>query len=174
MRALYTDFYRRGRGFSTVDLIRVINRITRKSYEDFFRRYVSGVEVPPYDTFFGYAGYQAVRTTLKFPNLGVNLNERGGVTGVPPGYDAAAAPLRPGDFITSVDGQSLEGRGSGAVFRMLGEKMGKTVRLKIRRGDDERDLDLPVATVEFLTYRLVESKPPTPEQLKIREGWLKR
>ena len=146
MRALFTDFYQRGRGFSTEDLIRVINRITRKSYEGFFSRYVSGTEVPPYDTVFGYAGYQAVRATLKFPNLGVNLNERGRVTGVPPGYDAAAAPLRPGDFITSVDGQTLEGRGGGAVFRLLGDKLGKTVRLKIRRGNDERELDLPVAS----------------------------
>jgi predicted metalloprotease with PDZ domain len=174
MRALYTDFYQRGRGFSTEDLIRVINRITRKSYEGFFSRYVSGAEVPPYDTVFGYAGYQAVRATLKFPNLGVNLNERGRVTGVPPGYDAAAAPLRPGDFITSVDGQTLEGRGGGAVFRLLGDKLGKTVRLKVRRGNDEREMDLPVGSVEIVTYRLVDSKSPTPEQLKIREGWLKR
>jgi predicted metalloprotease with PDZ domain len=174
MRALYTDFYQRGRGFSTEDLIRVINRIARKPYEGFFSRYVAGVEVPPYDTVFGYAGYQAVRATLRFPNLGVNLNERGGVTGVPPGYDAAAAPLRPGDYITSVDGQALEGQRDGAVFRLLGDKSGKTVRLKIRRGNDEREMDLPVGVVEIVTYRLVDSKTPTPEQLKIREGWLKR
>jgi predicted metalloprotease with PDZ domain len=174
MRALYADFYQRGRGFSSADLIRVINRIAGKPYEVFFSRYVSGVDVPPYDTIFGYAGYQAVRTTLTFPNLGVNLNERGGVTGVPPGYDAAAAPLRPGDFITSIDGETLEGRGGGAVFRMLGNKAGSTVKLKIRRGNDERELDLPVASVEIVTYRLVESASPTPEQLKIREGWLKR
>ena len=77
MRALFTDFYQRGRGFSTEDLIRIINRITRKSYEGFFSRYVSGTEVPPYETIFGYAGYQAERATRKFPNLGVNLDDEG-------------------------------------------------------------------------------------------------
>ena len=36
MRSLFTDFYQRGRGFSTEDLIRVVNRIARSSYETFF------------------------------------------------------------------------------------------------------------------------------------------
>src|SRR5262249_2385828 len=31
MRTLFRDFYQRGRGFSTEDLIRVVNRITRRS-----------------------------------------------------------------------------------------------------------------------------------------------
>jgi hypothetical protein len=55
MRTLFTDFYQRGRGFSTEDLIRVINRITRNSCEGFFSRYISGTDVPPYETIFGYA-----------------------------------------------------------------------------------------------------------------------
>ena len=67
MRSLFTDFHQRGRGFSTDDLIRVVNRITRSSYETFFSRYVSGTDVPPYDTYLGYAGYQLERATRKIP-----------------------------------------------------------------------------------------------------------
>jgi predicted metalloprotease with PDZ domain len=117
MRTLFTDFYQRGRGFSTEDLIRIINRITRNSYEGFFSRYVSGTDVPPYETIFGYAGYQVERATRKIPNLGVNLNERGRVTSVPPGSDAGAGRLQPGDFILSIDGQTLEGREPSAAPR---------------------------------------------------------
>jgi predicted metalloprotease with PDZ domain len=65
MRTLFTDFYQRGRGFSTDDLIGVINRITRNSYEAFFSRYITGTEVPPYETIFGYAGYDVERATRK-------------------------------------------------------------------------------------------------------------
>ena len=119
MRTLFTDFYQRGRGFSTEDMIRVINRITRNSYEGFFSRYVSGTDVPPYETIFGYAGYQVERATRKFPNLGVNLNERGRVTSVPRGTDGGTTRLQQGDLILSIDGQTLEGQGDGAVFRML-------------------------------------------------------
>src|SRR5262245_6177524 len=123
VRALFTDFYQRGRGFSTEDLIRVVNRITRKSYEGFFSRYVSGTEVPPYGTILGYAGYAVERTTRKVPFLGVNLDTLGRVTGVPPGFDAGTAPLRQGDLLSSIDGQTLEGQGAGTVFRLLGERL---------------------------------------------------
>lgn len=174
MRTLFTDFYQRGRGFSTEDLIRVINRITRNSYEGFFSRHVSGTDVPPYETIFGYAGYQVERATRKLPNLGVNLSDGGRVTGVHRGTDGGTAPLQQGDFILSVDGQTLEGQGSGAVFRMLNEKSGQNVRLRIRRGGEERELEIAVGSIELVNYRIVDSKSPTPEQLKIRESWLKR
>ena len=33
---------------------------------------------------------------------------------------------------------------------------------------------MTVKFVELANYRIVESQPPTAEQLKIRESWLKR
>jgi predicted metalloprotease with PDZ domain len=174
MRTLFTDFYQRGRGFSTEDLVRVVNRISGHSYENFFSRYVSGTDVPPYDTFLGYAGYQLERATRKIPFLGVNLDSLGRVTGFPPGFDAATSRLQQDDFIVSVDGQTLEGQGSGTVFRLLNEKLGQNVRLRIRRGGEERELDMTVKFVELANYRIIESQSPTAEQMKIRESWLKR
>jgi predicted metalloprotease with PDZ domain len=174
MRALFTDFYQRGRGFSTEDLIRVVNRITRNSYESFFTRYVSGTDVPPYETIFGYAGYQVERTTRKVPFFGVNLDTMGRVTGAPPGFDARTGRLQQEDFILSVDGRTLEGQGAGTVFRLLNEKLGRNVRLRIRRGGEERELDIAVGFVELVNSRIVESQSPTSEQLKIRESWLQR
>jgi predicted metalloprotease with PDZ domain len=174
MRALFTDFYERGRGFNTADLIRVVNRIAGRSYDSFFSRYVSGTDVPPYDTILGYAGYRLERTTRKVPFLGVNLDTLGRVTGFPPGFDAAASPLQPGDFIVSVAGETLEGQGAGTVFRLLSERLGQNVRLRVRRGGEDRDLDMTVKFVELANYRIVESQSTTPEQLKVRESWLKR
>jgi len=172
MRTLFTDFYQRGHGFSTEDLIRVINRISRKSYEDFFTRYVSGTDVPPYETIFGYAGYQLERATRTIPFLGVNLDTLGRVTGFPPGSDAATSRLQQDDFIVRVDGQTLEGQPAGTIFRLLNEKLGQNIRLRIRRGGEERELDMTVRSVELLNYRIVESTSPTPEQLRVREAWL--
>jgi predicted metalloprotease with PDZ domain len=174
MRALFTDFYQRGRGFSTTDLVRVVNRISGKSYESFFSKYVSGTDVPPYETILGYAGYRVENPSRKIPFLGVNLDTLGRVTGVPPGFDARASGLQKDDFIVSVDGQTLDGRPAGSIFRLLGEKLGKNVRLTIRRGGEERDVDIDVAVVELPSYRVVEIASPTPEQLKVRESWLKR
>jgi predicted metalloprotease with PDZ domain len=174
MRALFTDFYQRGRGFSAEDLIRVINRITRSSYEGFFSRYVSGADAPPYETIFGYAGYRVETTTLKIPNTGANLNERGQVTGLPPGYALQASRLQPGDVILSIDGQILDGQPGGTVFRLLGQKAGQNVRLRIQRSGAEQELEIPVGLVEIVSSRLADSPSPTADQLKIRESWLKR
>ncbi|HXG94059.1 MAG TPA: hypothetical protein VNN73_17075 [Blastocatellia bacterium] len=73
MRTLYNEFYKKGRGFTTEDMIAVINRITKRDYHDFFRRYIWGVEVPPYDDILGYAGYKLERTTIRRPKIGLEV-----------------------------------------------------------------------------------------------------
>jgi len=55
MRTLFNDFYKRGKGFTTEDMISIINRLTKKDYHDFFRRYIFGTEVPDYNKILGYA-----------------------------------------------------------------------------------------------------------------------
>lgn len=74
MRSLYRDFYQKGRGFTTEDMVGIINRLTKRDYHDFYRRYVSGVEVPPYDTILGYAGYKARDESRQSPTIGVELD----------------------------------------------------------------------------------------------------
>ena len=62
MRTLYHDFYQRGKGFSTEDMIGVINNLTGRDYHGFYRMYVDGVDVPPYDQILGYAGYKLAKS----------------------------------------------------------------------------------------------------------------
>ena len=71
------------------------------------------------------------------------------------GFDAATSPLQPGDFIVSVAGETLEGQGAGTVFRLLNERLGQNIRLRIRRGGEERELDMTVKFVELADYRIV-------------------
>jgi hypothetical protein len=39
-------------------MIGVVNKLTARDYHDFYRRYVDGVETPPYDEILSYAGYK--------------------------------------------------------------------------------------------------------------------
>src|SRR5262249_60648952 len=50
MRLLYRQFYEKGKGFSTEDMIAAIRELTLHDYHGFYKRYVSGEEVPPYET----------------------------------------------------------------------------------------------------------------------------
>jgi predicted metalloprotease with PDZ domain len=169
MRALDREFYRRARGFSTEDLISVVNRLTGRDYHDFFRRYVWGVEVPPYDSILGYAGYRLQKATRQVPQIGVDVKIATGyllITGIKPGTAAAQADLAVGDHILKIDGADTS-------HINLRDKIGRVVKLTIRRGDEEREVEILVGSREDVVYSIEESPSPSPAQLSIRDGWLR-
>ena len=175
MRALYRDFYQKGKGFTTEDMIGIVNRLTRRDYRDFYRRYVSGVEVPPYDTILGYAGYQAQTTSRKSPTIGVGLgrsSEGVRITRVVAGGQAAKAGVRVGDIVLSVDGVDLR-KDPQALIAKVSEKIGQTAKLSLKRGAQEITSDVEVGSRSDSIYKIVELPNPSPDQIKIREAWLK-
>jgi predicted metalloprotease with PDZ domain len=179
MRALYTDFYKRGRGFTPDDFVADASRLAGRDYRDFFTRYVVGTQVPPYDQIFGYAGYRLDKSARKVPYLGVafNATEQGlEVTDIAPDAAGARAGLARGDVITSLDGTRLRATPGGgfSLAGLLQGKIDQTVKLGVRRGAEEKTLEAKVGSRELADYKLVEVTNPTPEQLKVREGWLKR
>lgn len=170
MRALFNDHYKKGRGFTTEDMIQIVNRLTKKDYHDFYRRYVFGTDVPDYDRIFGYAGYRLKRSTAKIPDLGFYGRFRSGgfaVNGVIPDSNAAKAGLKGGDVITKIDGQSIVGFQFDSVI-------GKSPRLTIDREGKEIELTIAVGSREVADWSLASVPTPTAQQITIREGWLKR
>ena len=75
MRTLYRETYKKGRGYTEEDFQKIIEKLTGKSYQEFFDKYVNGTEIPPYDTFLGYAGYKLIKKTSERPVSG-NCDER--------------------------------------------------------------------------------------------------
>ena len=169
-RALYRDHYQKNKGFTTNEMITIINRLSKKDYTDFFNRYVFGVEVPDYDRIFGYAGYRIERKPQSTPDFGFSIRPRGNgftVTGVEPNGSAAAANLREGDVITKING--------GSPFEApFGTFAGKDIKLAVNRGGETLELPMKVGSREFTAFSLVETANATQQQIKIRDGWLKR
>jgi predicted metalloprotease with PDZ domain len=175
MRSLYRDFYQKGKGFTTEDLIGIVNRLTRRDYHDFYRKYVSGVGVPPYDAILGYAGYQVQTISRASPALGVVLDrsdEGVRITRVVAGGQAAKAGLRVGDIVLSADGVDLR-KDPQALIAKLGERIGQAVKLSFKRGGQEITSDVEVGTRSESSYKVSEAPNPSPDQVKIREAWLK-
>lgn len=170
MRALYGDFYKRGRGFTTEDMIGVINRLTKKDYHDFFNRYVFWTEVPNYDQVFGYAGYRMERKTQQSPELGFGVRLRSGglyVNSIVPGSGAAASDLSKGDVILKMDGADPRQ----VNFETLA---GKTVKLTVNRNGTETTIPVKIGSRNSTVFALIPMSNATAKQLKIRDGWLKR
>jgi predicted metalloprotease with PDZ domain len=169
-RALYREHYQKGRGFTTDEMIGIINRITKKDYRDFFDRYVWGVDVPDYDRIFGYAGYRLEKKPQASANFGFSGRPRGTgltMTDIEPNGPAAAAGLRVGDVITKIDGQPT-------LSSPLGDVAGKEIKLTVEREGREIEMTMKVGSREFTAYTLAEMPGATPQQLRVREGWLKR
>ena len=175
MRALYRDFYQKGKGFTTEDMIGIVNRLTKRDYREFFRKYVAGVAVPPYDAIFGYAGYQAQSAARQSPTIGVGLDRNSEgvrINRMVAGGPAARAGLRVGDIVLSVDGADLR-KDPQALIAKLGERVGQAVKLSFKRGGQDQTVVVEVGSRSDASYKIAELPNPTPDQLKIREAWLK-
>ena len=170
MRALFTEHYKRGKGFTTEDMIAIVNRLTKKDYYDFYRRYVFGTEVPDYNRIFGYAGYAVEKKTDATPDFGFNGRFRSGgfaVNSVDPNSPASAAGLKEGDVIIKING-------SDPRQFPFGTLAGKTIQLTVNRGGGEIELPMKVGSRNVTNYSLTAMPNATPQQVKVREGWLKR
>jgi predicted metalloprotease with PDZ domain len=172
MRTLYRDFYQQGKGFSSEDMIGVIDHLTNRDHHDFYHRYVREVEVPPCDVIFSYAGYQVARRNQKRPVIGFHWKPAGEGTlrilDIEPGSPAAAAGLAVGDLILKA--------GNRPAIRFgwdQNENAGRTVRLTVKRADEERELSMTFGARDWVSYKLVEVAQPSADQLKIRKEWLK-
>lgn len=169
-RALYNDNYKKGKGFTTDELIAIVSRITKKDYRRFFDRYIFGVEVPDYDAIFGYSGFKLERRTQSTSEFGFSGRPRtGGLTlnDVEPGSPASAAGLHAGDVITRIDGEAVFGANMGALA-------GKDVKLTVLRGGAEIEIPMKVGSREFQSFSLTEMPNATPQQVAVRNAWLKK
>jgi C-terminal processing protease CtpA/Prc len=131
--------------------------------------------MPPYDEIFSYAGYRVEKTPNTFPWLGVGfqLSAEGTVaTSVAPDSEGGRAGIAIGDVFVSIDGAPLQ-PGGPPVMALLQGKIGQTVKVAVRRADEQKIFDVRVAAVELTNYRLIETPNATTEQLRLRDAWLR-
>src|SRR5206468_8856536 len=97
MRALYTRFYQKNKGFTTSDLLGLLREVGMPDVDGFYQRYINGRDPLPYEAVFPKAGIAVARQTTSSPFLGVNAQPgdagRLVVQGVVPGSAAEAAGL---------------------------------------------------------------------------------
>lgn len=89
-----------------------------------------------------------------FEGIGATLEKKGeDILIVAPikGAPAEAAGLRPGDVITAVDGESIEGMAVEEAVRLIRGEKGTVVTLTIRRGGQEADYEITRDTIPIET-----------------------
>jgi predicted metalloprotease with PDZ domain len=177
MRLLYQETYKKGRGYKTEDVIQVINRLTKRDYQDFFRRYVWGTETPPYDQILGYAGYRLEKTISERPSLGLALEGEPPdivITRVVKGSVTDAAGLRLGDILLTLGDLDIQKNGLAGLRELMTSRKGQKIPVTVKRGGEVKQMETLIGVAQNVEYKVVETPDPTPAQLKLREAWLKQ
>ncbi len=116
----------------------------------------------PHSTYLPPPAFQALRSrnSGSFGGIGVELRDELGritVIDTTEGAPAARAGIRPGDIITHVDGEWIEGRGLPAAIALMRGEVGAPARLTLRRPGEDDDFAVEL-TREVIPVRTVSSR----------------
>ncbi len=175
------DLYRRhtveSGGFTTADLLAALERHTGTSFDEFFERYVTGVEPLDLEAACAVAGLtlepRKPRDDDPKSYLGLDLRQEGDFAVVAaaradgPGY---AAGLIAGDQIVALDGMRL--RAADLDRRLRRIEPGQDVLIAFIRRDELRETRFKAAEPRPGGYTLTRVKEPTDPQVAVYESWL--
>jgi predicted metalloprotease with PDZ domain len=183
MRRMYEEFYLkspnatyylRGRGFRPEDFERIVSEVAAADMSDFFKRYVRGVESPPYEEAFAQVGLRCVREPRQPVSVGISADESDHtnfkIASVRSDSPAAEAGLQVGDIIKTFDGIRLT---PGNFLSTIGHyRPGNHVEVIIRRGQRSMQMMLTLGEPQILNYRIEEMKDAPVEAKALRAAWL--
>jgi predicted metalloprotease with PDZ domain len=183
MRSMYEElylkspnatYYLRGRGYKNEDFERVVSQVAGSDQSDFFKRYVRGVETPPYEQAFAQVGLRFIREARAPVTIGITGDEDEKVNfkidAVRAGSPAADAGLQVGDVITSIGAVKLT---PANFLKLLARyKPGDRVALSVLRGGHPMTAEVRLAAPQLFDYRIEEAPKATPEAKALRAAWL--
>lgn len=176
-RLLYTEHYKKGRGFTMEELINALNRLTGSDYHPFFRKYVDSVEPLPYETIYQAVGYNLTKKEVREPVLGIffTITAQGQtqISNIIPASSAFDAGLRINDIIYSID-DIQTARNSSNIYQHLLKKMGDKVIVKGQRAGKDFSLEMKINTRNEDLFELNEDLHSNSEALKLRSLWLQQ
>ena len=172
MLKLYRDFGLKHKGYTSQDVRLACERVGDLKLEDFFNKYVFGVEPLPYQEVFDLAGVVMDSTTEKSAYLGTTLRKRGDkvmITNVMEGSPAWEAGLNADDELIAIDGFRAES----APPTYFGEKVpGDRVVCTVSRNGILRDIHLTVGFTPTSISCLKQVEEPTEDQKLVFQKWL--
>jgi predicted metalloprotease with PDZ domain len=147
--------------------------LSHAAFNEFFKKYVTGVDEIPWDSFLRRVGLRVTATEVTFANPGFQaaqaFDQSPTVVQVEPSSEAERAGLKRGDVVLQMNGQQL-GRDFERSIANLGP--GTSLNLRIRRGDQEHELQWNMGARKGRVFRLQDLTDITAEQKANRAAWL--
>jgi len=183
MRRMYEEFYLkspnatyylRGRGYTAEDFEKTVATVAGSDLSDFFKRYVRGVETPPYEEAFAQVGLRFVRTARAPVTLGITGDENEAVNfkiaSLRPDSPAAAAGLQVGDVITTFGENRFTAKNFSKVLARY--KPGERVLVSFLRGTRPMSTTITLGGPQLFDFRIEEDANASAEAKALRAAWL--
>jgi predicted metalloprotease with PDZ domain len=176
MRLLYSRYALPKPGFEPDDAVHAASEVAGQDVSDIFRRYISGKEPIPYETYFAYAGISVEKKldpSKSWAGLTLTKQDNGttSIKNITPGSPAESAGLDKDDVITALDGRAITS--SDDVEALLAAyKPGVTIRVLVQRLGQMREFPLTLAPNPYYTYSLKPVEHPIAQQQAIYNSWL--
>ena len=175
LRLMNTSFAKQGKTYrDSLDVQLTAETIGGGSFDEFFRKYVAGMDPFPYQQILALAGLALRTVERRRPALGFFAeHDPSGpfvVSTVDSEGPAAQAGLRAGDVILNWNGGEVPGR----VEHWLQEqKAGDLLKLRVRREDKEISLEFRLGENKETLYEVMEISHAGEKPRHIREGMLR-
>jgi predicted metalloprotease with PDZ domain len=173
MRAMNAEFAQQHKTYrDSLDVRLTADKVAGSSFEDFFQRYVANAEPLPYQAVLPLAGLELRSSEHKRPTLGfyAQPDSAGNLTvrEIDP-EGPAAAGLRVGDVIVSWNGSEPP---RNPERWANSQKPGSTLRLTVRRDEEEVSGEFRLGEATETFYRIAEDSRASEKAKRIREGIL--
>jgi predicted metalloprotease with PDZ domain len=176
MRSLYAGDYKAGRGFTPDEWWSAVSRAAKgASMKEFDEKYADGRDVYPWAEWLAKAGWRMHTDTLHQPRMGVSFQrDTAGllVVLVDPTSMAAAAGMRPGDLVTSIDGVPVSNPAWEDWRTKYATREGSPIEIRFIRDGRAATIN-PLVKLATLIDRKLEPDPNASDKAKrIRDGIL--
>jgi predicted metalloprotease with PDZ domain len=164
-------YYLRGRGYMSEDFERAATEVMGADLSDFFKRYVRGVEAPPYAEALAGVGLRLIRTPARDSSAGIFLNgEEMKIVGIRSNSAAEDAGLKQDDVLLTIANQKVTDENWMKVLG--GFEQNQPVPITVRRDRRTIKATITLGAPEHFDYRVEENTDASATTRALRSAWM--
>ncbi|MGN6180573.1 MAG: M61 family metallopeptidase, partial [Mucilaginibacter sp.] len=175
MRYMYNEYYKsQKRGYTDTEFKEGLEKFAGKNLDDFYKKYVAGVNDIDYNQYLGYAGYKITDQLAgeNVPYLGIATSNIGGriiVTSVLRNGPGWVDGINVDDQVTAINGNAI----TNMPDALNGKKVGDKIIVTVLRDGISVELPVTLQRNPQVKYKIESVATPTTVQLAVRNKWLK-
>ena len=175
LRGMNQDFAKQGKFYrDSLDVRLEAEKVAGGSFEEFFQKYVAGIEPFQYQQILGLAGLELRTKEQRRTTLGFAGEREASGTFIVRAVDAdglaSQAGLRVGDVILTWNSGEVPRRPARWVME---QNPGDLLALRIRREDKELTIEFRLGEIKETAYEVLEDSHASDKARRIREGLLR-